>query len=113
MNKAVLDKELVLALRAHGASAVEARELAAVAGALSLGPDPEIDSAFADALEARLMGEPMGTAAPMGVVAPLRPTRSTAPAVPEADRRTIAQVIPLPRRRFTVRKALVAAIAAA
>jgi hypothetical protein len=120
------EKELVLALRAQGASAAEARDLALVAGALALVPDPEIDAAFADALEARLLSEPVSSSDASPAVTSLRPVptvlrpaarptpaRRPVAALSPQTTRTIAPVIPLPRRRHTMRKALAVAIAAA
>ncbi|MFN2640399.1 MAG: DUF5667 domain-containing protein [Actinomycetota bacterium] len=111
------EKQLVLALRAQGASAAEARDLALVAGALALVPDPEIDAAFADALEARLLSEPIEqpVQAPSTVVTPIRRTIVLPEARPAAPKTKapIATVTPLPRRKYTMRKTLAIAIAAA
>lgn len=115
MSYAMGEKELVLSLRAQGASAAEVRNLVAVAGALAVVPDPEIDATFADALEARLMTEGLETAVRTSrVVTPLRRAQIR-PAVPvrRAPAPRIATVTQLPRRRFVIRKTLAAAIAAA
>lgn len=115
MNKAMGEKDLILALRAQGVGAAEARDLAVVAGALALVSDPEIDAAFADALEARLLAEPLEAETTSPVVTqmprPLTPVLRPVPA-PETSR-PMAPVIPLPRRRFTMRKTFAIAIAAA
>lgn len=108
--------ELALALEGRVATAShEVARLVVLAGALAAVPGPEIDPAFASRLEARLMAERIeesqATARP--ALAPVRAAAVPArPAAPELETRR-ARVIPLPRRRFVVRRSLVAAVAAA
>lgn len=97
-------EEQVLALalegRVHAASGQTA-ELVAIAGSLALLPDPEIDQTWAAALEARLLGEEV--AAPgLHLVEPV-PTPVPLP----------TNVVQMPTRRFVVRRAFAATVAAA
>lgn len=107
------DRELALALALDGAVAPasdEAERLVVLARALEVVAAPDIDPAFAARLEARLMTEVLEQA-PEAQPA-LRVVRPAPPfvAVPKSKP---APVVMIPRRRFVVRKALVAAIAAA
>jgi hypothetical protein len=103
------DTNLALALGLEGgpASDAEIRRLVGVARILESVPDPDIDPGFAARLEARLMTEDLG------LVHAIRPTpRPDEPIdLPEVEHR--AAIIRFPRRRFMVRKALAATIAAA
>lgn len=121
MKAGMGEMQLALSLRAQGASHTEVRNLVGVAQALAVVPDPEIDAAFADALEARLLTEGLELSPE---VTPLRrPVRSARPArraarpafrpVETTRSSRTAAVVPLPRRRFVVRKAMAVAIAAA
>lgn len=87
----------------------EIRSLVLVARTLEALPDPEIDPAFIARLEARLMTD--GATALRVAVAPVADVSPSKVADPIPRPRAV--VIALPRRRFVVRKALVAAVAAA
>lgn len=116
MMKSMGEKDLVLSLRAQGATTAEARDLVAVAGALALVPDPEIDATFADALEATLMAEFDQQVSTVKQLRPVRPAAAGPVAVPSKTQTSkpaaIATVTPLPRRKLVLRKTLAAAIAA-
>lgn len=107
MSKSMGDTTLALALALEGSVApasTEVERLVALAQALEAVPDPHIDPAFAAKLEARLMAEGVEEAPVLQIVKPApRPAVAPKP----------APVVLLPRRRFVVRKTLVAAIAAA
>jgi hypothetical protein len=122
MMKSMGEKDLILSLRAQGAGVAEARDLAYVAGALAVVPDPEIDAAFANELEATLMAEFDAQMAPnVTQLRPAQPMRRieqpaaavAAPKTTKTSSAPIATVIPLPRRKLVIRKAMAAAIAAA
>lgn len=109
------EKDLVLSLKAQGAKTAEARDLVAVAGALALVPDPQIDAAFADELEAVLMAEfdaQHSTVTQLRRARPAAAPAKTVKTVPTAKPATIATVTQLPRRKMVIRKAMAAAIAA-
>jgi hypothetical protein len=102
------DQILALALegRVHAAQG-ETAELVALAGNLALLPEPEIDPAFAAALEAQLLndGVPVTGQPRLQVVKP-------APAAPAAEP-VKPNVVQLPRRKMVVRRSLVGVAVAA
>lgn len=113
------NNELTLALRLEGttgAASVEVERLVDVAAMVATLPDPDIDPVFAAKLEQRLLTEGLAaqvaeTPEPYQGLRVVR-TPQTQPA-PARTEKLAPNVIALPRRRYVMRKALVAAIAAA
>jgi hypothetical protein len=118
MSATMGNNELTLALRLEGttgAASVEVERLVDVAAMVATLPDPEIDPVFAAKLEQRLLTE--GLAAQHAETPEpyqgLRVVRPEPTIVPAREEKVAPNVITLPRRRYVMRKALVAAIAAA
>jgi hypothetical protein len=118
MSATMGNNELTLALRLEGttgAASVEVERLVDVAAMVATLPDPDIDPVFAAKLEQRLLTE--GLAAQVAETPEsyqgLRVVRTLEPAAPEHEEKLAPNVITLPRRRYTVRKAVAALIAAA
>lgn len=106
-----MGEELALDLAYEGRVAPatpQAARLLALAERINALPDPEIDETFAAELEARLLADVAEAPARHLHSVPARAARP-APVAPVRP----AAVIPLPRRRWVVRKHLVAAVAAA
>lgn len=91
----------------------EVKSLVALARDMAALPDPEIDARFAAKLEQRLLTEGLEVAPKparrLQVVPKTEPKTEPTPQRPA----TPTPVIPLPRRRFVVRRGMVAAVAAA
>src|SRR5919108_3983054 len=93
---------LALALEGRIKPARENEQLVAIAEALAELPDPQIDRGFMLALEQRILTEEFSEQAP---VRHLEPVPTVAP-VAEPIRR--APVVQMPKRRFIIRRSLVA-----
>ena len=100
--------DLALALEGRTKAAPENAQLVVIAEALSNLPDPQIDTSFMLALEQRLLTEEIAGQQPART---LTVVPSTAPAPVREVRR--APVVQMPKRRFVVRRSLVAVAAAA
>lgn len=105
--------QLALALALEGradAASPQVKQLVVLADGLSALPDPRIDERFAAALEARLLTEGLEEQVPVA-----RPRLVAVPAPSKAPAEPVrrAPVVPLPRRRLVVRRALVGMVAAA
>lgn len=98
--------QLALELEGRVKPAPENEQLVRIAGILANLPEPEIDASFMLALEQRLLAEEVEEA-PAGLH--VVPDSTDAPAV-DSPR---APVVQMPKRRFTVRRSVVAVAAAA
>lgn len=107
-----MGQELALALALEGridAVPAETASLVALATELQALPEPEIDMNFAAALEQRLLTEGLEEA-------PVRPQLQVVRSIPETPADEVvrrAEVVRLPRRRYTVRRSIAAVAAAA
>src|SRR5437899_9078379 len=106
-----MGEDLNLALALEGAieaATPEVKGLVTIANALAQLPEPEIDATFAAELEQLLLTD--GVTAPVGRPQ-LTVVKPAVPVAPEPVRRDT--VVRMPSRRFTVRRSLTAAVAAA
>lgn len=118
MSAMMGDQQLALALRLEGragAASEEVERLVGVADMVAALPDPDIDPVFAAKLEQRLLTEGLAeqVSEPVETYQGLRIVREEPKLAPAHEEKVAPNVVVLPRRRYMVRKTLVAAIAAA